>query len=220
MIGALSLVYVDTTTPTTSPPRADITIACGESARIALTVLDSAGSAVDLTAKTIVYAASKRAGATPTIYRECPATSEIDGEAELVLASSDTADLASGSMVGRFWLLDDSGTKTPISAVSTLRLTEAIADLDATPTTAPGEATTLTVRGSATFTAASTVTVTYAGGATFAAAQVPTVGAPYVSDGDGTVTVEVTAYTTTGFTLTASAEFTGSVPYVVTGAAA
>lgn len=221
MIATVGLVYVDTTAPSIEPPIVDVTLAVGESARVRCTVTNKrTGLPVDLAGKTLVYAVSKRDGAPPAIKRACATVSEPDGEADMVLVSDDTVSLAAGSYLGRFWLVDDAGFVAPVSAVSAFTLTSAVFPLDGTTTAAPGEDVTLTIRDEVTFTAESEVAYTYAGGAEFATAVLPECGLPYVSDSDGDVSVDIIAYTTTGFTLRATTAFTGKVRFTTTGVSA
>jgi hypothetical protein len=76
---------------------------------------------------------------------------------------------------------------------------------------------TLIIRDTVDFVLADEVIFTYADSAEFATPVVPEVGQPYTTDVGGGITLQITAITTTGFTLKASAAFTGSVPFTAIG---
>lgn len=217
MIATLSLVYVHGTDSNQQSAPANITIARGESSRWRAYVVDSAGVVVDLTDRSIVYAVAPYAGASTVIYRTLTPVSDPLGTADLILASSDTIALDRSSYTARFWMLDGSGAQTPLSAVSVLRLSDSVATLAATPTTPPeGDDITTVLSDAATFTAAASVAVVFA--APFETAEYDLhVFAPIVTDDSGGISVQVSNVTAAGFTLTASAEFTGTVPYTAIG---
>lgn len=219
MSAQLALTQVTATNPVTEPPRADIVLARGQSKRVRCTVLDSSGVAVNLLNKTLVYAWARRPGSTPTQV-ECEPIDEDNGVADLIFtaAATETADVA--VYAARFWLVDTTNeTQEPVSATSRLTLTEGVADLDGTIAAPPavGGGVTATNSGTATFTTSTTALVTYT--TALAEAVIPRLGLPYISAGGGAY-VWISAYSTTGFTLTASATISGLVPYVVTGEAA
>lgn len=221
MIASLALRLATAGGPLQCLPRADISLAAGESVMIACTITDTAGADVALSGRNLYYVVRARGVATPLIYRRLSIVA--DGSATLTLDTADTLTL--GGQYGteysaEFWLVDDGGFQAPIADLSVLRIGPQQGLPSGTPTNPTSEAITLTIRGLAVFAAADTVTVTYSGGATFAAPVIPEIGAPYLSVDDGDISVDIIAYTTTGFTLRASGAFSGSVPYTAIGASA
>lgn len=218
MIGTLDLVLVDAADAITEPPRCDIRLARGESARVRCTLKRSVSGVLTPMALTsdheLVYGARKKAKGATVINRRLEKLVDLVGGADLVLDPADTAALKIDTYpYSDFWLRDlVTGGAWPISALSSLYLRAAGAALDVAPTDsvlsgALVESKTVKV----TFTATDTVVYTFNGFQFADATYSLQPGAPLVTAGGPGIFVNAVNKTAQGFTLEANGEFTGEV---------
>lgn len=202
--------------PTQRPPRADISLAIGESAIIPCPITDSSGAALSLAGRSVFAIVRQLGNSTPVINRQLSVVS--DGNLKLIFDSADTLAMR-GAYSLEFWLHDPAPYDAPVSDLSTFTVGPEQVPTGSSTAPAGGGGLNQSKKFVVTFAGVDAVTYAFVGFA-FANTSYTVDSIAVTLDPScllSGVAVNVTAQTASGITLQAGGVITGTVVVTLSG---